>query len=432
MQAFHTHSLRNIRKTLGYLKIKSLALKTKANLRRERKFSATDMLLSFWQLNSFGLFSYDDWALQISLINGETVSGQAVCKRMSLNLVNLLKELLNKSFKQKHNSVFDPDLFKSFVNVYIQDATHFSLPKFLASTFPGSYSRYGEVATAKIQATFSLKKGIFSDFKLFSFRDNDQKDSPRIVEQLKSGDLLIRDLGYFVTKVFNQIINKGAYFLSRYRYGSIFFDIESGIKIDLYKLLKTKENVDMVVTMGVNKKLTCRLVAVCLPKHIAEQRRRKAKLNRNKKSNHSKEYLEMLGYSIYITNVSQEVWSVEQVAKAYNARWYIEILFKGWKSKLKMRLDIPERYLTKERSLFFLYANLLLVQLLVMPIFICAVIGSKIIKKHTSILKICGIINQNMQEIISRKSSETIMNKMIYYGAYEKRKSRDCMAQFVF
>ncbi len=431
MQLIRTYSFSNVRKTLGHYKAKSLAIKMGTTRRKLRKFSVVDMLLAYWQLVSLGQFSYDDWASQISSFIGKTVSGQAVCKRMSHSMVEFIKELLNKSFKQKHDSMFNPELFKHFANAYIQDATHFSLPRILASIFPGSYSKYGESSTAKIQATFNIRKGSFSDFKLSSFRDNDQKDSPRIVNQLKSGDLLIRDLGYFVTNVFISIQNKGAYFLSRYKFGSYFYNESTGEKIDLLKHLKAKGAIDMKVIMGKKQKLTCRLVAVSLPEKVATERRRKAKADRNKRVNHSKEYLELLGYSIYITNVPNEVWTAEQVAKAYSARWYIEILFKGWKSKLKMKINIPERYITKQRAMFFLYASLLMIQLLIMPLFICAQQLAKQKGEQVSIL-ICTIIIQRLYAILRQANMDNQIKQMVYYCTHEKRKSRVCLAQYVF
>lgn len=303
MQAIHLHSTYNIRQNLGHLKTKSLALKLGVCKRKDRKFSVVDMLLSYWQLIPLRQFSYDNWASQISSLTGKIVSGQAVCKRMNFSIIIFLQELLKKSFKQKCETLFDSALFKFFPNVYIQDVTHFSLPRILAYAFPGSYSKYGESATAKIQATFNLKRGLFSGFQLFSFRDNDQKNSPKIITQLNSGDLVIMDLGYFVLKVFMLIQEKGAFFLSRYKFGISLYNNKTGAKIDLLKTLRKKGYIDNEVKMGSKEKISCRLVAIALPEKVVAERRRKAKADRNKKANHSDQYFELLGYSIYITNI---------------------------------------------------------------------------------------------------------------------------------
>jgi hypothetical protein len=53
------------------------------------------------------------------------------------------------------------------------------------------------------------------------------------------GDLLIRDLGYFVLKVLGGIIEKKAFFISRLRYGITLYD-EIGKEIGWKDLCKKK------------------------------------------------------------------------------------------------------------------------------------------------------------------------------------------------
>jgi Transposase DDE domain len=335
-----------------------------------------------------------------------------------------LKKLLEVSFRQKFKTLFDKGLFGSFNNVLVQDATHFSLPRSLCAVFPGSYSKYGEAATAKVQAVFSLTKGVFSNFKLCSFRDNDQKDALRIVEMINKGDLVIRDLGYFTLPSFISIKGKGAHFLSRFRYGLIVHDTDTGCRFNLLRYLKKNGRIDKWVEIGTGQKLKCRIVAVPLSKKIAAERRRKAKADRNKKANHSAAYLELLGYSIYITSVSSEIWSPRQVAQAYRCRWYIEILFKGWKSGLHIKLNIPERYVDQQRAEFFFYASLLLVSLVVVPIFIRATMAGFKLGRCISMLKTCSFIIQEIQTLNRSKRLDRLLDHIVYHCAYEHRKSR--------
>lgn len=415
----------NIRQIFGTFKTKSLASKIGASQRKDRKFSVIDIIISYWQLTSIGEFSYDKWASQISILVNKNISGQAVWKRLSPQLVELVKLLLEKSFKRKLEGFIDSAIFQHFQNVFIQDATHFPLPRFLSTIFPGSYSRHGATATAKIQAIFNIRKGIFSGFKLTSFRDNDQKESNSITKQLKENDLVIRDLGYFVLKSFSNIKKKKAFFLSRYKYGINIYNKETLERLDLNKLLKSKKGIiDIEVKLGKQEKLDCRLVAIPVPSPVANKRRRKAKKDRHKSANHSKNYLQMLGYTIYITNVPQDIWTVEQIDKAYRARWYIEILFKGWKSHLNMEITIPERYMNQQRVEFFFYANLLMINLLVMPVFLKA--QKQVLKneKYISILKTCAFISQNMVLFITNTNWEPLVDIIQYSCLYETRNDR--------
>ncbi len=84
---------------------------------------------------------------------------------------------------------------------------------FCTNCFQVVIQKKGGNTTAKIQATFNLRKGLFSSFKLASFRDTDQKDSSRILAMIQENDLIIRDLGYFVLNVFENIIKKKSVFL---------------------------------------------------------------------------------------------------------------------------------------------------------------------------------------------------------------------------
>jgi hypothetical protein len=415
----------NIRQIFGRYKTKSLAKKTGASQRKDRKFSVIDIIISYWQLLSVGEFSYDKWATQISILTNKSISGQAVWKRIRPEMIELMKQLLKKSFKQKYDTLIDSALFQFFPNVYIQDATHFRLPRSLSSIFPGSYSKFGKNATAKIQAVFNIRRGVFSGFELASFRDNDQKDSNRITKSLKEKDLVIRDLGYFVLKVFSNIAKQKAFFLSRLRFGVIVFDNETLKPLDLQKLLKKKKGiVDIQVKLGKKEKLNCRLVAVPVPQDVANKRKRKAKKDRNKQANHSKKYLNLLGYTIYITNVSEDLWSVEQIEKAYRSRWYIEILFKGWKSNLNMKITIPEKYINQQRVEFFFYASLLMVNLLVIPIFFRAQKCGIKKKQYISILKTCAFISQSIGLFINSIKWDYLIDHIQYSCMYESRNDR--------
>lgn len=63
------------------------------------------------------------------------------------------------------------------------------------------------------------------------------------------------------------------------------------------------------------------------------KRSEKCKKNAKKKGiEKSDTTIELLGTSIYITNIKDEFLSAEQVHEFYSLRWQIEIIFKTWKS----------------------------------------------------------------------------------------------------
>lgn len=428
MQANHTNPLSHkITHFFSSFNVNFIAREVGAIKRKSRKAIVTDIILSYWKALSIGSFSYNKWAQQIAITIGETYSKQALWKRITPEFIDLIKILIQKSFKQKIDKFIDSKVFNFFDNVYIQDATHFKLPRFMAKHYPGSYSRYGKSSTLKIQATLNLTKGLYVYFKIASFRDNDQKESPNILGIIKRNDLIIRDLGYFVLNVFEQVIEKQAYFLSRLKYGVTLYDEQSYEKINFDKLLDKQKGkaLDTIVFLGKKKTLKCRLVAIPVPEKVKNERIRKAKKDRNKATNHSKDYYKRLGYTIYITNVMSEVWSTDNIDNAYKNRWYIETLFKGWKSSLKMKTTIPERYANKTIVDFFIYANLLMINVLVLPVFIYA--NNDVFQesnKFISIIKLFSFIFDKMVEIINKNSIELLYKNIKYYCIYESRNDR--------
>jgi hypothetical protein len=279
---------------------------------------------------------------------------------------------------------------------------------------------------AKIVTIFNLKKGCFSQFSLTSFLEPDSSSIGLIYNKLRPGDLIIRDLGYFVMNGFDDLIRKGAYFLSRYKHNVVLSDIHSSEQIDLARFLKKRKYLDMQVLLSVQNPIRVRIVAKALPKHIAAERRRKARMDkRNKKTNHNKDYYYLLGYAIYITNVEKSKWTSNDICNAYKCRWGIEILFKSWKSNLKAHYTAPDRYASVVSVQSHFYLLLIYVSAFVMPTLLC--IENKISRSNQnvqiSILKLTRFMTANLLEITNNLSDKLIDN-LIYYTKYDLRRDR--------
>jgi hypothetical protein len=415
---------RSIGSLLEELNAEELARKTNAQRRQARKCTTSQLLMSFWELCSTGVNSYDNWAAKVGQAIGGTISGMAICKRMSSDMIRFLIELLGSALAlaQRSSPLFNADLFQAFKDVLVQDASHFWLPDAMAAYFPGSYSRRGNRATAKVQAVLSLTRGSMVDLQLRCYRDNDQGDASRILSMVKKGTLVIRDLGYFSIDAFNGIADKDAFFLSRFT-GNVTVSCNDQ-KIDLARYLKRHGGMDQEVIIGAKKQLKCRMVAIELPAEQAAQRVRKAKADRNAKANHSKSYYALLKYSIYITNVDGETWSALQVAEAYRCRWFIEIMFKSWKTGLGIDFNVAERYADKLRVEYYLYARLLQVVLLVMPTFRAVTLMARRKGRTISIVKLSQYIQEEIRAFVSAKNLQGLLEKAAYHCVYERRKRR--------
>ena len=111
--------------------------------------------------------------------------------------------------------------------------------------------------------------------------------------------------------------------------------------IDLAKMLSRKGQLDIEVFLGEEERLPVRLIAIPVDQAVASERRRKARANRDRRCNPSKESLFLLGWELFITNVPQERLNLKDIAEIYFLRWRIEIIFKCWKSYFKIT-EIPK------------------------------------------------------------------------------------------
>src|SRR5262249_29718681 len=85
--------------------------------------------------------------------------------------------------------------------------------------------------------------------------------------------------------------------------------------------------------LGAAARLGGRRVATRVPQEAASRRRQQAREKAAKKGRQpTAEYLELLGWSLFVTNCTGEELTWKGVVVLYRARWQIELLFKLWKS----------------------------------------------------------------------------------------------------
>jgi hypothetical protein len=268
-------------------------------------------------------------AIVLCVLCGETVSKQAVAKRIGKPWVEFLKQMLALLLCRRCETPSTASLFSPFTRALLHDSSALPLPRQLASQYPGAGNQSCHNAQAKIQAILDIKSRSYVYFSLTPFTRNDQAAAD-VLGLLQPGDLVIRDLGYFALKVLARIGDAGAFFISRFGYRCSLYDPDS--PLDLPRLLRKEGRLDRWVSIGCSEKLAVRLVAIPVPLQIAEKRRRALRQSRDRRLNPSNDQLFLLGWSIFITNVTEEVWRADQIAEVYGLRWRIEIVFKAWKS----------------------------------------------------------------------------------------------------
>lgn len=400
--------------------------------RKPRKIRPLNFLLGFFKMVLTESNSYRALAIAIGLSCCCRISKQAVHKRLRAPVVAFLEMVLSAclaaEIKRPDKSLY-PNIFKAFKAVYLQDSTTVTLNQELAKYFPGS--RNGskqQSAMVRIQTVFNLATESFAYFQLTAFTHNDQKASALILEIAQAGDLIIRDLRYWALAVIAQLHDKGVYYLSRLRNGVALDEADGMTPLRLLKELKKYGRLDRQVCVGQKDKVLARLVAIPLPPEVAAERRRKAKTNRDRRLNPSKEHLALLGWEIFMTNIDALLLSAEHIAKLYNLRWRVETVFKSWKSHFHLT-NVPKGSENRVKSYF--YAMLIFITIFQTHLYIRLYRkNQQSHERQLSFLKLTRFFKEQIWAVVlfleksSRITEEELEKQIFYHCRYDARADR--------
>lgn len=406
------------------LPVDKIARSTGFVRRSPRKSEARQWLRAICLLTVLPARNFRTFGWLLGLIEGGKHSKQNVGKRMHAGFECFLREVLKGMMASLVGPAgrVDPAP-KTFGRVIVQDSTVIGLPARLADRFPGANNQTGKVtAGMRIQAFFDLVSETCLAFSTSPFTRNDQKASADVLDIARPGDLVIRDLGYSSLAVFLRLKEAGVHFLSRLKYGTLVFN-EDGDSVDLLALLQRKGSLDMEAYVGAEARVPVRLVAVPVPETVAAERRRKARLNRDRRTNPSQEYMRLLGWTILITTVPADRLGPCILVKTYALRWRIETLFKAWKSHFRFGL-VPQ------------YASSTFVSALILAGLIHVAVFQCVFQTlhcrddpqlpHLSPLKLASIIQNlaaiELQTIIDNTDEQKLLDMTLYHCRYDQRK----------
>jgi len=398
--------------------------------RSDGKIDARSLIVSFMQMLSKGLKSYSALASEISVTKGITLSKQAVEERMNVKTSQMIKEVYQANFekmaKENPTRLLKGLKAKFGGAIYTEDCTHGNLPEELAHHYPGNVSRGKVKSQFKLHALYNLTNNRFGFIGLNSFRDNDQSLAMKALDHLKKGDLLLRDLGFFVSSALRLLDKQGVYFVTRMRSDINLFEPKSQQKFNLIKRLRKNSYYDGVILVGNKHKIPLRLTVLPLSSEHASERRRKAKQNRDRRLNHSPQYYKLLGYRILLTNIPYEKCSAQEIAQLYGLRWRIEIIFKSWKSCLSLEKIIPNKCKNIHRINCIIYFMLLYILLFQTFWLRCCQYKKGNFNRyfHLSLLKIAAFFNQHFQSIINNTNSQAVIWKIAQTCTHEVRHDR--------
>ncbi len=328
-------SFQDIGRRLDQLPAESFARAAGFLRRSPRKIPMPALLAALIALGSETVLSLERVAKVIGLAAGRPYSKQAFHQRLSSKIEGFLTRVATALLQHTALPAGQPGWLRRFPRVLLQDSTCEPVPEHLAKAFPGSNHQYRRKrGTLKLQFITDLLGGSVLHWALSGFTRNDQAASGDILQIARAGDLVLRDLGFFSLKVFRRLDLLGAYFLSRCRHGLNFYDPKSGLKLNLIGQLKRHPRWDGWVLVG-EEKVRLRLVIEPVAEEVANERRRKARHNRDQRLHPGKDSLFLMSWNLFLTNVPAEVWPPKALFWVYRLRWRIEIIFKSWKSHLR-------------------------------------------------------------------------------------------------
>lgn len=318
-------------------KANKLAVET-GFMERERVLTGSSFvsgLVSGWQANPSSSLEGLSQAVGNA---GTPISRQGLAYRFDEKGVIFLKAMLEISLQEVVKAMpVSKGLLGRFSAVDLVDSSIITLPNELEHIWQGSggFGANARVSALKLNVRLDVRSGHLKTLDLSAGRQHDRR-SVAHRQVVEAGSLQIMDLGYFKLDDFEDIAQQDAYWLSRYKVGTIVCD-PSGEELDLATYLPQQigQTIDKQILLGKRKQLPCRLVAERVPLWVVRQRHERLKETaRVNETQVSQRALQMAHWTIYVTNVPDMLLATQEVFILGRYRWQIELLFKLWKSHL--------------------------------------------------------------------------------------------------
>ena len=275
----------------------------------------------------------DDLAQQ----HQKSLSKVALHKRFNDRSLDFLKSVLAEQMSSKLIGAGENN-WQPFSRVMIADSCKFALPQKFEKDYPAHSGNHAK-SLMNIQYSFDLKHGNWEVLELTKATENDLAYTKRTLGEIREGDLYIRDLGYISHAYLGTIVKEKAFFINRLHplWNPVLCDTGKAINwVSLYEKTKKTGGAPFETTITIGKgenAFNCRLIALAVPEEVWAERIRKAQIRAKSVGYQlTDEYKQRCRFSLYITNISEEMLKAAEIAQLYRLRWQIELVFKTWKS----------------------------------------------------------------------------------------------------
>lgn len=400
-------------------------------IKRRRSIDPSDLLHALCIESLQGTVSHNDLASKIESASGVAVSKVAIWKKINKHCQVFLEKVFELVIHNKFSKNLHTTQTPLFNRIIVQDSTIIRLPQRLFDEFSGVANGHSKVCNSRIQGVYDLVSEKFLFFSVDSYSKNDLEAAPELV--LGKGDLTLRDRGYLISDEIQRHLDQEADCIYRHKYNLALLYTKDEKIINLLALLKKRKNVDMMVKLNNKAKTTVRLLATPVSAAIAEQRRRNAR--KELKRAPQADYLELLGWSIFLTTIPKETADIDKVFGLYKLRWRIEIIFKSWKSNMAF-----ERIhnVSKIQLWVILWTRFIMVIICTQFIYTpCRILIKASFNKELSLIKVIHYLVRNTLKIslilneLHDKSNGSFLHisNLAKYCSYDKRLKRSNFQQ---
>lgn len=333
--------IEKITKVLSESEILRIAKETGFVVRESKKIRA----VGFLKMLLYDQLEYDTPSLQqhafgLDAANAVKVSKEGLNKRFGDTAVLFVQRVFESylQYSIDHDCI-PTELKDKFKAVRILDSTEFKLFDSLAAVFPG-YNSASAMACAAIQFEYDIiGKEVYS-LTPGNAKQSDKTYADEGMDNIHEGELLLRDLGYYSVESYKKIEDRKAFYISRLKSQVKIYEQTNGqyTELDLAKLIKRIKKskhgfFNQAVYIGTKEKKEVRLIAWLL-KEDAQKNRLAKKKGKKGKINNNDILWSML--NVFVTNVPAANLTVQQAYELYKIRWQVELMFKTWKSILKL------------------------------------------------------------------------------------------------
>ena len=307
-------------------------------IERQRELTGSAFLHICTFFSSLGSYPTFDQMRGELLRFGIRVAKSSVSDWFDQRAVSFMKVVFESVLRLDFQSRNTSEYLGKFTDVIVVDSSVINLHSKCASEFRGSGGGASE-SSAKLQFSFGLLTAAIHEILL---NEGVKSDSGHQFKDIVSNALYLFDLGYFSTANFRAIIEGGAFFVSRYKYGTVLYradgrPLKKAVIDRFVRMLKPGQTLDIPVLLFQNEKIPARFVLHKLPQATGDEIRRKMRTDKQKKCKDlSAGRMAFCDVNAYITNLTAEQMPAGDLRAVYGLRWQVEIMFKTWKSGLAL------------------------------------------------------------------------------------------------